>query len=79
MNEENIVKQTCKELGITQKELAEMIGVSEGTVNRWSANPNTIPDQTIKTLDILLENKRLKEKEIKIATIFKLIEELKNS
>jgi predicted transcriptional regulator len=28
LEEENLVKKTCKELGITQKELAERIGVA---------------------------------------------------
>ena len=79
MSSENIVKKVCKELGITQKELAERIGVAEGTVNRWSAKPDTIPEQTIKMFELLLENKRLKEKEEKVNTIFKLLEDLKNS
>ncbi len=33
---ENIVKKTCRELGITQKELAEKIGVSQNTVSNWA-------------------------------------------
>jgi len=36
--EENLVKKTCRELGITQKELAEMIGVSQTTIFRWISN-----------------------------------------
>jgi len=35
-SEENLVKKTCKELGITQKELAERIGVSVQTLSRWN-------------------------------------------
>jgi transcriptional regulator with XRE-family HTH domain len=57
----NIVKYVCKELNITQKILAEEIGVSEGTVNRWSAKPEDISLQTHKTLQLLLENTQLKE------------------
>jgi DNA-binding XRE family transcriptional regulator len=34
--EENLVKKTCKELGITQKELAEKIGVTQHTITNWS-------------------------------------------
>jgi DNA-binding XRE family transcriptional regulator len=34
--EENLVKKTCRELGITQKELAEKIGVSERTISTWA-------------------------------------------
>jgi transcriptional regulator with XRE-family HTH domain len=39
-NEENLVKKTCKELGITQKDLAERIGVSKTTISDW-ANERT--------------------------------------
>jgi DNA-binding XRE family transcriptional regulator len=33
--EENLVKKTCKELGITQKELAEMMEVTPHTITDW--------------------------------------------
>jgi transcriptional regulator with XRE-family HTH domain len=36
LEEENLVKKTCKELGITQKQLAEMMGVTPHTVTDWS-------------------------------------------
>ena len=43
MGEENIVKRTCKELGLTYKELGEAIGYSEGAlkmaVQRDSVSP----------------------------------------
>jgi transcriptional regulator with XRE-family HTH domain len=35
LEEENSVKKTCKELGITQKELAEKIGVSSNAISNW--------------------------------------------
>ena len=35
-SEENLVRKTCKELGITQKELAKRIGVSERTISTWA-------------------------------------------
>ena len=57
--ETNLVKKTCKELGITQKELAEKIGIPQGTVNRWSAT-NDIPKMTILALNLILENNNLK-------------------
>ena len=34
--EENLVKKTCRELGITQKELAVKMGVTPHTVTNWS-------------------------------------------
>lgn len=79
MLEENIVKLTCKELGITQKELAERMNVSEGTVNRWSSKPDEIPPQSTKMFDLLIENQILKSKTEKINTIFTLIKEIQQS
>ncbi len=78
MNHDNIVKKVCKELGLTQKELAERIGVAEGTVNRWASNPDSIPEQSTKMFELLIENKRLREKEEKIKNIFKLIDDLRS-
>lgn len=75
----NIVKYVCNELNITQKALAEEIGVSEGTVNRWSAKPEDVPLQTQKTLKILLENAQLKENQKKLETALSLLEEVKNT
>lgn len=75
----NIVKYVCSELDITQKALAEEIGVSEGTVNRWSAKPEDVPLQTQKTLKILLENAQLKENQKKLETALSLLEEVKNT
>ena len=39
---ENIVKSICKELEITQKQLAEILEVPEGTVSSWAVK-NEIP------------------------------------
>lgn len=58
---ENIVKQVCKELGITQKELAEIMGVAEGTVNRWSSHPQEVATQAKTTFNLILENHELKK------------------
>ena len=38
MSDENIVKKTCRELGITQKELAERLDVPQSTVSGWAKN-----------------------------------------
>lgn len=58
--EENIVKKTCQELGITQKELAERLGVNDGTPAQWSSKGN-IPEMAQKFMEQLIENKTLKE------------------
>ena len=39
---ENIVKKICKELQITQKNLAEILEVPEGTVSSWAVK-NELP------------------------------------
>ncbi len=56
--EENLVKKTCRELGITQKELAERIGVSRQTVSDWSSGRSDITKmgRTVLTL-LLIEQK----------------------
>jgi predicted XRE-type DNA-binding protein len=57
---QNIVKRTCKELGITQKELAEMLGVPQSTVSGWAKND--IPKMTKLALELLIKNKNLEDK-----------------
>lgn len=57
---ENIVKQTAKELGMTQKELAEAIGAAEATVRNWSAGKE-IPEWAIKSMEMLLQIQKDKE------------------
>jgi predicted transcriptional regulator len=64
--EENLVKKTCRELGITQKELAEKIGVSESTIKRSNKIIET-------TLNLLLENYQLKNRINNFQNSFTLI------
>ena len=58
--DENIVKKTCKELGITQKELAERLEVPQSTVSGWAKGD--IPKMTELALKLMIENIELKEK-----------------
>lgn len=74
--EQNIVKRVCLELGITQKELAEELGSHLTTVQKW-ASSDDIPKMATKSLELLLENKKLKSKVEKIETVLKLLDELK--
>ncbi len=54
---ENIVKKTCRELGITQKELAEKIGITEKTINNWANNRVEIPKNFNRLIQLLeIEN-----------------------
>jgi len=73
---ENIVKKVCKELGITQKELAEKMGVSEGTMRNWSSQNNP-PEWAIKFMNLLLEYEKVKDKAEKAKLLATLIDELK--
>ncbi len=58
--EENIVKKVCRELGFTQKELSEELGVPPTTISNW-ANGD-IPKMTELALNLMLENRELKYK-----------------
>ena len=73
---ENIVKKVCKELGITQKELAEKMGVNDVTVRNWSSKGNP-PDWAVKFMNLLLEYEKVKDKADKAKQLALLIEELK--
>lgn len=60
MEKENIVKEVCKELNITQKELSEILGVPQTTISGWATTK--IPKMAELALNLLIENKTLKEK-----------------
>jgi transcriptional regulator with XRE-family HTH domain len=59
LEEENLVKKTCKELGITQKQLAEKIGISDRTLSKYATNK--IPKNIENHLKLILENKKQKD------------------
>ena len=69
MSDENIVKRTCKELGLTYKELAEAIGVKESTLNKI-ASTGEISDQIRKAISLYLETLELK-KQLKDCDVLK--------
>lgn len=58
--EQNIVKKVCAELGITQKELAEIMKINDVTVRSWSSK-GQIPDSSIVFMEYIIENKKLKD------------------
>lgn len=72
MLEENIVKLTCKELGLTQKELADTLGVSKPSVERW-AQSGDIPEQAKKQLELLVENNKIKNELNELKNAIKII------
>lgn len=73
----NIVKETAKELGMTQKQLAVYIGVSEDTVSKWSRGAVETPKWALKMFDLLKTEKKYKSIEIKLDQIIDIAKELK--
>ena len=53
----NIVKDICKEIGITQKNLAEILEVPEGTVSSWAVK-NEIPRLGKKAIEFYMLNRK---------------------
>lgn len=51
----NVVKEVCKELGITQKALANILEVPEGTVSSWAVK-NEIPRLGKKAIEFYIQN-----------------------
>ncbi len=70
----NIVKETAKELGMTYKELAEEIGLSEGSIKRL-ASAKEVNDQVVKSLELLKEAMEYREVKKAIIPLRKLLEE----
>lgn len=57
--QENIVKHTCKELGISYKELGDAIGFGTDTL-RNVASQSKVSVQLQKAIELFLENQQLK-------------------
>lgn len=53
------LKAFCKEQGLTYKELAEKIGMSEGGI-KTAITKNSVSEQTQKAIELLKENLALK-------------------
>ncbi|ECP8550823.1 XRE family transcriptional regulator [Campylobacter jejuni] len=59
MMNENIIKKTCKELGLTYKQLGELIGYSEGRLKQLAITE--AGEQVQKACELLLECNYLKK------------------
>jgi DNA-binding transcriptional regulator YiaG len=53
----NVVKDICKELDITQKQLAEILEVPEGTVSSWAVK-NEIPRLGKKAIEFYIKSRK---------------------
>ncbi|MSN96771.1 XRE family transcriptional regulator [Campylobacter sp. FMV-PI01] len=74
MEKENLIKSTCKELGLTYKQLGELIGYSEGGIKN-ALTKGEISEQMTKSLELLLENQKLKGELENIKAIKTLIKD----
>ena len=73
--EKNLVKQVCKEYGITQTELAKKLDIPRGTMGRWSSDEN-IPRGMSIALSLMLENKELKDKLLAIKLFKEVLDKI---
>lgn len=65
---DNLIKKTCKELGLTYRELGERIGYSESAIK--NAAVGAISEPMVFAINLYIENLELREK-IKTSEIFK--------
>jgi len=52
--EENLVRKTCKELGITQKKLSEITEFATQTISKWNNN-SKMPNNALLQTNFLKE------------------------
>ncbi len=69
IEEQNIIKKTCKELGLTYAQLAEQIGYSEPAIKKAIANDN-VSEPMRKAIELYLKILEL-EKQLEDYTILK--------
>lgn len=72
---ENIIKTTCKELGLTYKQLGEAIGYGEEAVSK-AARTDNISSAMNKALSLYLENAELKNKLKTLDALSEIIKQL---
>lgn len=70
---ENLIKKTCKELGLTYRELGEMIGYSESALNNASRQ-DKISEPLKFAINLYLENLKLKEELQDFQTLKRIIQ-----
>lgn len=55
--EENLVKKTCRELNVNQKELAQMMKISQNSVSSWKNEKQKIPRWAERMFELLKTEK----------------------
>lgn len=74
--DDNIVKRVCKELGITQRELADRMGVSQNMPATWSSGAEP-SNMAVKFMELLINHEKTKRQLDKFKQGFALIDEAK--
>jgi hypothetical protein len=72
------LKQFCKERNLTYKELAEKIGMTEGSL-KVAITTNKISMQTEASIKLLKENQKLLDELAEFRALHKIIKNLANS
>ncbi|MFY4690906.1 transcriptional regulator [Campylobacter jejuni] len=77
MAEENIIKKTCKELGLTYRQLGELIGYNGDSLNTMANKNNDELSTPLKrAIELYLETLDLKEKLKVLDTLSIIIKQL---
>lgn len=71
-NSTNVVKEVCKDLGITQKKLAKILEIPEGTVSSWAVK-NEIPRLGKKAIEFYQKSKQNQEIVDKFRELIQLV------
>ncbi len=74
---ENIIKQTCKELGLTYKQLGELIGFNGDTLNNMASKDNDrLSTQLKKAIELYRETIELKKELKNLDTLKSILKDL---
>jgi DNA-binding transcriptional regulator YiaG len=72
LEKENPIEQICEDLGVNQKKLAEIIGVSKNSLSNWKNGKQQIPFWATKIFELLRIEKEFNDYK-KFVSSYKLI------
>lgn len=72
---DNIVKQTAKTLGLTYRELGDLLGLSEGHIKRLAVS-DEVGEQVVKSIGMLLKIQKLEAQNQEVQEFKKLLKKL---
>ncbi|ANE34379.1 hypothetical protein CHL_1033 [Campylobacter hyointestinalis subsp. lawsonii CCUG 27631] len=77
MSGENLIKQTCKELNLTYKQLGELIGFNGDTLNNMASKPNDkLSTQLVRAIELYKETLSLKNELKQLESLKTILKEL---